>query len=149
MKKMFKRTKINKNFFCRKIKMITFLIGKNNATKSSEVKMRVKSLLSVLIVVLAHQKLRKNHKFKVKFLHWKNKRNQRSNYGRELSKNVRNVEMNLPYWLRTKMSKKKRTLKLTYKMIDSKQFMRTLFSQSILPTLNSIIEEQEMFSNKW
>lgn len=147
MKKMFKKMKTNKSCFYKKIKIKSSLIGKSNVTKSTEIKMRVKNLWLVSTVDLGHQRVKRNLKSKVKFLHWRNKRNQRNNYGRELNKNVKNAEKNLLWWLRIKISKKKRTLRSTYKMIDSRQFMKTHFSQSILQTLNSTTEEQVMFSN--
>ena len=147
MKKMFKKTKINKNCFYKKNKTNLCLIGKKNVIKSTETKIRVKNLSLVSTVDLVHQKL-KSQKFKAKFLRWKNKRSQRKNCGRELKYNVRNAEINLLWWLRIKTKKEKRTSKLIYKMIDSRQFMKTHFSQSILQILNSIIEEQETYSNK-
>lgn len=147
MKKILKKMKISKNYFNKLIKIKSFLIGKRNAIKSTEVKMTVKNLSLVSTVDLVHQKL-KSQKFKVKFLRWRNKRSQRKNCGRELNNNVRNAEINSLWWLKIKMNKKKRTSKLMYKMIDSRQFMKTHFSQSILPTLNSIIEKQVTSSNK-
>ena len=58
MKKILKKMKISKNYFNKLIKTKSFLIGKRNAIKSTEVKMTVKNLSLVSTVDLVHQKLK-------------------------------------------------------------------------------------------
>lgn len=141
--------KINKNCFYKKMKMKSFLIGKNNVTKNTGIKVKVKnSSLALTVGSVAHLKMKRKRKLIMKLHHWKNKRNRRNNCGKEQRKNERSAEMNLLWWLNIKMNRERRTLRSIYKMIDSRLFMKTHFSQSTLQTLNSITEKQEMFSNK-
>lgn len=148
MRKIFKMMKINKNYFSNKIKMKTFLTGKSNAIKNTEVKIKDKSLWLVLTAVSVHRKVKKNHKLRVKFLLWRNKRSQRNNCGKEQNKNVKNAEMSWLWWLSIKIKKEKRALRLTCKMIDLGQCIKIHCFQSTLQTQNSTTKEQVTFSNK-
>ena len=80
--------KINKNCFYKKMKMKSFLIGKNNVTKNTGIKVKVKnSSLALTVGSVAHLKMKRKRKLIMKLHHWKNKRNRRNNCGKEQRKN--------------------------------------------------------------